>query len=90
VVPTPAEWHAFWRAADAAGVRRWPANCRNDRVADGGGYTLELSYPGGRITSSGPNSYPQRDGRCNGDPEQSPEFRAFAAAVSRLIGRSYP
>jgi hypothetical protein len=90
VVPSRDAWRAFWRAADAAGVRRWPSTCRNDRIVDGGGYTLELWYPGGRITSSGSNSYPQRDGRCNGDPGRTPEFSAFLAAVSQLIGRSYP
>jgi len=90
VVPSPAAWNDFWRAADAAGVRSWPSACRNDAVADGGGFSLDLTYAGGRIRSTGSNSYPLRTGRCNRDPEHSPEFAAFLTAVSRLIGRRYP
>lgn len=90
VVPTPAQWRAFWRDADAAGVRRWRRSCRNEQIVDGGGFTLEIAYDGGRVTAEGANAYPQRDGACSGDGAHSPEFDAFLAAISRLIGRSYP
>jgi hypothetical protein len=90
VVPTPAEWADFWRAADAAGVRSWPRTCRNTDVVDGGGFTLRLEYAGGRVEATGANSYPQRDGRCGGSPDWTPEYSAFVSAVSQLIGMKYP
>lgn len=89
VVPTRDAWQAFWRAADAAGVRAWPRTCRNERVADGGGYTLDIVYAGGRVASQGTNSYPRRSGACSG-LETTAEYRAFTAAVAALIGRPFP
>jgi hypothetical protein len=89
VVPTRAQWGAFWRAADAAEVRAWPPRCENTRVADGGGFTLDVAYDGGRIASQGTNSYPTRGGDCGG-PEGTREYRELLAAVSTLIGRPYP
>jgi len=90
VVPDAAAWQRFWSAASAAGVASWPRRCENPRVADGGGFSLRI-VAGTRVwEAEGTNSYPQANGRCNGDPEQSAEFRAFTAAVSQLIGRAYP
>lgn len=90
VVPARDAWHTFWRAADAAGVREWPSHCVNPNVVDGGGFTLDIAYRGGHVASTGANSYPRRGGRCNGDPERTPEYSAFLAAVAQLIGRAYP
>lgn len=89
VVPSRADWAAFWRAADAAGVRAWPRECIDTRIADGSGYGLAIVYDGGRVASSGANGWPRRDGTCDG-PEQTEEFRALLVAVSSLIGRPYP
>jgi hypothetical protein len=89
VVPSSADWAAFWRAANDAGVRAWPRRCLNDRVADGGGYTLEIAYAGAQLTSSGTNSYPRRDGRCS-EADGTEEYRVFVGAVSALIGRAFP
>jgi hypothetical protein len=90
VVPTRAAWADFWRAANAAGVRSWPRTCRNADVVDGGGFTLRIEYAGGRVEATGTNAYPQRDGRCGGSPDWTPEYSAFASAISRLIGMKYP
>jgi hypothetical protein len=89
VVPGAAEWRAFWRAADAAGVRGWPSACENTGVVDGGGFEMELAYAGGgRIASRGANSFPRRDGRCA--DTTSDEYEAFLAAVAALVGRPIP
>lgn len=90
VVPTSRQWAEFWRAADAVGVRRWPRACRNARIVDGGGFTLELAYSGVTLASQGTNSFPQRDGGCTRDGGASPEYEAFVRAVSALIGRPFP
>lgn len=89
VIPTRDAWGAFWRAADAAGVRSWPRECLNRDVVDGGGFSLRITWPGGRVEASGGNSYPQHGG-CNRSPEWSPEYKAFNAAVAQLIGMRYP
>jgi hypothetical protein len=90
VVPTRVAWADFWRAADAAGVRSWPHACSNTDIVDGGGFSLRIAYAGGRVEASGANSYPQRDGHCGGSADWTPEYSAFAAAVSRLIGGPFP
>lgn len=89
VVPERAEWSAFWRAADAAGVRAWPRQCAANDIVDGGGFTLEIDYPGGRIASTGSNAYPRRDGRCISGGTTA-DYQAFLDAVGALIGQSYP
>ncbi len=90
VVPDAAAWARFWAAATAAGVPAWPRRCENPIIADGAGFSLRI-VAGTRVwESQGSNSYPQANGRCNGDPGQSEDFRAFTAAVSQLIGRQYP
>ena len=90
VVPDAAAWQRFWAAATAAGVPAWPRRCENPIIADGAGFSLRI-VAGTRVwESQGSNSYPQANGRCNGDPGQSADFRAFLAAVSQLIGRPYP
>ncbi len=89
VVPTPADWGAFWRAIDAAGIRGWPARCANPNVMDGGGFELAIGYGGGaRITASGTNAYPQRDGRCRDGT--SPEYDAFLKAMEQLLRHPFP
>jgi hypothetical protein len=90
VVPTADAWREFWRAAEGAGVRAWPRECRNPGIVDGGGFTLELAYGGERIEASGVNAFPRRDGSCRTDGVHSDELRDFLAAVSRLIGRQFP
>ena len=90
VVPSAEAWRRFWSAADAAGVANWPRDCENPLIADGGGFSLRIVAGTRTWEAEGTNSYPQANGRCNGAPEQSADFRAFTAAVSQLIGRPYP
>jgi hypothetical protein len=90
VVPGPEAWREFREAAERAGVRAWPRECRNPGIVDGGGFSLALAWGGTRVESSGVNAAPQRDGRCRTDGEYSDELRDLLAAVSRLIGRPFP
>ena len=90
VVPDADAWRRFWTAADAAGVARWPRDCENPNIADGAGFALRIVAGTQTWEAEGTNSYPQANGRCNGSPEQSADFRAFTAALSQLIGRTFP
>ena len=90
VQPDAAAWRAFWTTAREAGVARWPRTCANDRVADGGGFTLRIVDGARRWEAAGSNSYPRANGRCNGSPTASLEYTRFLNAVSELIGRPYP
>ncbi len=89
-VPTRADWQTFWSAAEVAGLRNWPRECVNHDVMDGGGFSVEITYEGGQIDASGVNAYPRKNGSCSTDPAYTPEFRTFADAVGKLIGRTFP
>lgn len=89
VVPTRADWRAFWRAADDAGVRSWPHRCIDESVVDGGGYGVEITYAGGRVQSAGANSYPRANGHCD-SLSYTDDFRTFTRAITQLIGRQFP
>jgi hypothetical protein len=90
VVPDAAAWRLFWTEAQQAGVRRWPARCRDERVVDGGGFTVVLEWPGGTLRGEYVNSFPRADGRCSGDPTLTGEARGFVRAVRRLAGEPTP
>ena len=90
IVPTDAAWRAFWADVRRAGVRAWPARCSNDRVVDGGGFSVTLAWDGGAARGEYTNSYPRRTGRCGGDPSWSEEARVFLEAVRRVAGEPPP
>lgn len=90
VVPTAAAWREFRSAVERAGVGRWPRECPNPGIVDGGGFSMELAWGALRAASSGVNAYPRRDGSCRGDGMYSDEMRDLLAAVSRLAGRPFP
>jgi len=89
VVPTASDWRAFWRAADAAGVRSWPRECIDRNIADGGGLSMRIDYAGGHVETTTSNSTPHRDGTCGGTAEGD-DYHALLAAVAALIGRPFP
>jgi hypothetical protein len=86
VAPSDAAWRAFWAEVRRAGVRGWPAECRDERVADGGGFSVALAWDGGTVRGAYTNSYPLPVGRCSGDPGRSAASARFLAAVRRLAG----
>ncbi len=86
VVPSEAAWRAFWAEVRGAGVRGWPRECRNDRGADGGGFSVTLAWGAGTVRGAYTNSYPLARGRCSGDPDRSAEAARFLQAVRRLAG----
>ncbi len=85
-VPTAGEWRAFWRAVDGAGVRGWPAACRNTTFLDGGGFSFELGWSSGRRAGAYTNAYPTRAGDCTRDGASTAAADAFRAAVLALGG----
>ncbi len=84
------DWQTFWRSADAAGVRSWPALCgKRDSVAVGPSYDVSILYGDSlHVRSVGLNAYPRRDGTC--DKAATAEYQALMAAVTALIGQTYP
>ena len=89
VVPSAGAWREFWTSARAAGVGVWPSRCVDERIADGSGMEVRIVTEGRRVHTVMSNAWPRGSGRCGG-PEQTPEVRAFLAAVGTLIGRRYP
>ena len=85
-VPTAAAWRAFWEAVRDAGVRRWPAECTNPDVVDGGGFSFELAWADARRAGAYGNAYPTRQGRCRRDPTATDEARTFQAAMLAVAG----
>ena len=91
VVPTDADWAAFWDSARRAKLDAWPRSCVDTRLVDGGGISVDIVHAGGRIEASTSNAYPQGDGTCvRGGIDPTGEYMEFMGAMSRLIGRSFP
>jgi hypothetical protein len=91
VVPTAADWAAFWESARRARLHRWPRSCVDDRVVDGGGISVDIAYAGGRIEAATTNAYPTGAGGCvRSDVDPTGEYMEFVGAMERLIRRSFP
>jgi len=81
--PTPEEWAQFRETVDRLGVREWePEYVSAYSCCDVTYWHLSLEMDGRCIVVRGANAYPGSPG-----PDVSKEFRAFRAAVERLIGR---
>jgi hypothetical protein len=81
--PTPEEWAQFRETVDRLGVREWePEYVSAYSCCDVTYWHLSLEMDGRRVVARGANAYPGSPG-----PDVSKEFRAFRAAVERLIGR---
>jgi hypothetical protein len=85
VVPTAAQWAAFWTAAEAAGVRQWTGDYEAEGVQDGVGWSLRLAGEGVAIDSHGTNAYPDRHGQEH-EMQVTADFRAFLDALGTLTG----
>lgn len=73
IEPTPAQWAAFARAVDRAGVWAWEREYADPGVIDGSSWALLLRDGERRIRAEGMNAEPAG-------------FEAFVRAVRRLIG----
>lgn len=81
--PTPEEWAQFRETVDRLGVREWePEYVSAYSCCDVTYWHLSLEMDGRCIVVRGANAYPGSPG-----PDVSKEFRAFRAAVERLLGR---
>ena len=83
-VPDPAEWQAFWEAAEEAGVQRW-RKYRRDDVVDGGGYALTITHEGRTLESWGSNAWPDHHGREHHEVTEA--YLRFRDALDVLVGR---
>ena len=91
IVPTDADWAAFWREARAVGLQRWPRRCEYPGISDGSGIAVDITYDGGRIQAETMSAYPTGEGGCvRGAIDPTGEYTLFTAAVGRLIGRPFP
>lgn len=85
-VPSAAEWRAFWQTVRDVGVARWPAQCTDNSMADGGTVRFTLAWGGTRRTGTYYAAYPRGNGTCvNGYDESSGAVR-FQTAVFTLTG----
>lgn len=83
-VPTAAEWQAFRAAVNEAGVARWPRECGDRGMADGGGFSFTLDLDGTATTGLHVNAFPRAGGGCAN--EYTGEARRFTAAVAAVAG----
>lgn len=89
ITPSARQWQQFWKTMDAVGLWQWRAGYRNDSVADGTQWSLEIAHANKRVKSSGSNDYPRGAGdarRLPSDPEPSQTFARFLSAVESLLG----
>lgn len=86
ITPTADQWREFRAALDDLKVWKWEADYINRKVHDGTQWSLEIEYPDHLIKASGSNSYPEDDGRSNGQPQMTPAFGRYLAAVEKLLG----
>jgi hypothetical protein len=76
VEPTEEQWQEFFDALEEQKVWKWKRRYENTAIADGTSWRAVISYPTRDprdVVSSGSNAYP-------------PNFKAFLAAVRKLIG----
>jgi hypothetical protein len=83
-VPSAAEWQAFRAAVRAAGVSRWPRECGDRGVADGGGFKFTLVLDGTSTAGLHVNAFPRAGGGCA--KEYTDEARRFEDAVATVAG----
>lgn len=74
ITPTPAQWAAFGRTLEAAGVWRWqPAYVPDLMILDGTQWELELGDG-------------KRELRTEGDNAEPATFKVFLRALRKLLG----
>ena len=86
VTPTTEQWREFRKALDEANVWRWKSDYLNRRVMDGTQWSLDITYADRSIKAAGSNSYPDDKGKANGQPQFTPAFARYLAAVEKLLG----
>lgn len=87
ITPTLEEWQAFRQSLDAIDVWGWQEFYANPGVTDGTHWSLEIEWDDRTIVSFGDNNYPVADGLPENDPDITPTFEEFLAAVRKLVGR---
>ena len=86
VVPTEAQWRAFWTTARAVGVERWRDEYVAEGIIDGNGWSLTIEAGGDTRRSTGANAYPDYLGYEH-EGGMTDEFRYFVDALGALVGR---
>jgi hypothetical protein len=82
--PSSRELVRFWNTVDRLGVWGWDEAYElsgDISVCDGFQWSLTLAHQGKNLNSEGDNAYPDTQVY----DEESPVFRAFCRAISRLV-----
>ena len=87
-VPSAADWQAFRAAVTEAGVARWPRECGDRGIADGGGFEFTLDLDGKATAGLHVNAFPRAGGGCA--TQYTDEARRFEAAVAAVAGIGAP
>lgn len=86
IKPTVEQWREFRAALDDINVWRWEPSYINRKILDGTQWSLEIEYADRSIKTGGSNSYPDDKGQPNGQPQSTPAFARYRAAVEKLLG----
>ena len=86
LVPTKAQWKAFWKKIDRLELWKWSPHYENPGVCDGTGWSVEIRRDRQSVKSSGDNNYPATPEEPSFDPEPSKLFNGYLRAVSSLLG----
>jgi hypothetical protein len=87
VSPTPQQWREFRKSIDELNLWQWKPSYPNQGVADGTQWSLEIVYRDRALKTGGSNSYPDTQGRANGEPRRTETFGRYLAAIEKLIGQ---
>lgn len=85
IVPSEAEWQAFFSKIDKLDVWSWVERYETP-VVDGTSWSVEIVTVDRTIKSSGSNAYPGKKPGSHSDFESTPTFDKFLRTVEKLIG----
>lgn len=86
VTPTAEQWRDFRKSLDDINIWRWESSYMNRKVMDGTQWKLEITYADHSAKTAGSNSYPDEQGKPNGQPQTTPAFGRYLEAIEKLLG----
>jgi hypothetical protein len=86
ITPTAQQWQEFRRALEDLNVWQWQSQFINYDVFDGTAWSFSIEYIDRGLTARGSNGYPDDLGKFSKEIEPTKTFRAYLAAVQRLLG----
>jgi hypothetical protein len=85
--PQTGDWKVFRKALEELQVWQWQPSYPNPDIIDGAQWSAEIIYPDKTLKVIADNNYPGATGAAVGGPKSTDTFRAFVAAVWKLMGR---